>query len=903
MASPLDIEREKVHMYGAVGKEALSIAKTAGDKNPNVGVERQHAFRMLGAQFVLVPEDRVYFPKAVWIAHHHQKSWWQYRQELNAVLGSSGAEFGELVEALQRAEATQPRKEDRGFWARLFLPTPRVWPELADFIAASARFSISANTRALQFLVNEWNFARPVPLSQVFSDEPTTGLAQTTIKELLHKQLQLGKKTETVLFDLTNAKVLARLQKVDDIKTQTQDFIRGQFDSIQRNRASTIIYSMKPEKLREATTGKINQISSLEKFGYKTVGDVFDAKLSSLIAIPMIGEQTASRMKAAAQTLYNEEINTNDFHLGSTPNLPAKRVVLALKRYAEHQTKIEKVANARQELKPFFDAVNNVPNGVKVLLSASTKWDVSELKRLLIQFAELSASQSAEDGYSARDIDDAWEDYLKRPAHYQAILGELLGTETIDAGLEFLDKNTIEAIRKFRLDTSLMRDIFVRGYQQFAAKFVVVQGKMLLGDEMGLGKTLQAISAAAHVSAAKKQRRKKARVLVIVPASLLLNWDREINKFSKLKTFIAHGKERQSIAESWNLEGGMLITTYDSLKTLELATPLMVIVDEAHMIKNPEAQRSQAVKEQLEKADYAMLMTGTPIENRLDEFVNLVTYLAPGLQTSLETITSPRIFKKEIAPFYLRRNQKDVLDELPEKNETIDWVELTPDDETFYRNAIAEGAWMSARRAAYSVGKKSAKVGRILELVAEAKAEGKNIIIFSYFLDVLNLLTQAIGSDCVGAITGGVTAKDRQKYVDVLGKRGHVLLAQISAGGVGLNIQHASVVILTEVQVKPSIEDQAIARAHRMGQINVVNVHRIVGKNTIDERLLEITGEKRQLFDEFARDSNSAKIYDAKDITEIKIAQEIIAQERERLDIDSTKEVVIDSPKPDTRTQ
>ena len=152
---------------------------------------------------------------------------------------------------------------------------------------------------------------------------------------------------------------------------------------------------------------------------------------------------------------------------------------------------------------------------------------------------------------------------------------------------------------------------------------------------------------------------------------------------------------------------------------------------------------------------------------------------------------------------------------------------------------------------------------RIKELVDLAKDEGKNVIIFSYFRDVLSLLAKVFNNESVGVIDGSISAKKRQELVDELGKSGHVLLAQINAGGVGLNNQHSSVVILTEIQVKPSLEDQAIARAHRMGQINVVNVHRIVGRNTVDERLLEVTAQKRELFDGFAREADSAKVYDA----------------------------------------
>ena len=206
---------------------------------------------------------------------------------------------------------------------------------------------------------------------------------------------------------------------------------------------------------------------------------------------------------------------------------------------------------------------------------------------------------------------------------------------------------------------------------------------------------------------------------------------------------------------------------------------------------------------------------------------------------------------------------------------------------------------MAARRAALINNPASAKLERIKEIVADAKEEGRNVLIFSYFRGVLDVLGTVLAGDVVGTISGDVPAATRQQLVDALGTPAdaaggdprRVLLAQITAGGVGLNIQRSSVVILTEVQVKPSLEDQAIARAHRMGQTQVVQVHRVVGKNTVDERLLEVTASKREVFDEFARDSDAAQIHDATDVSELKISQQIMAEERRRWGIDAAADL------------
>lgn len=140
----------------------------------------------------------------------------------------------------------------------------------------------------------------------------------------------------------------------------------------------------------------------------------------------------------------------------------------------------------------------------------------------------------------------------------------------------------------------------------------------------------------------------------------------------------------------------------------------------------------------------------------------------------------------------------------------------------------------------------SAKLERFDEIVEEARANGRNVLVFSFFIDVLEKLHAHLGEKSVGVIRGSVAVEGRQQLVDDLGAAGDgaVLLSQITAGGAGLNIQSASIVILCESQFKPTIENQAIARAHRMGQINTVDVYRLLGTGTADERMLQILGTK-----------------------------------------------------------
>src|SRR5688572_26375188 len=195
---------------------------------------------------------------------------------------------------------------------------------------------------------------------------------------------------------------------------------------------------------------------------------------------------------------------------------------------------------------------------------------------------------------------------------------------------------------------------------------------------------------------------------------------------------------------------------------------------------------------------------------------------------------------------------------------------------------------MAMRRAAFAVRRPqdSAKLVRLLEIAEEAMANDRKVVVFSYFRDVLDRVTAAVGPRARGPITGSTSTAERQRLVDGFTESATpvVLVCQIEAGGVGLNIQAASVVILCEPQVKPSIEAQAVARAHRMGQVRSVQVHRLLVADSIDERMIEILGSKARLFDAYARHSTIAQAApDAVDISEVQLARMIVAQEQQRL--------------------
>ena len=194
--------------------------------------------------------------------------------------------------------------------------------------------------------------------------------------------------------------------------------------------------------------------------------------------------------------------------------------------------------------------------------------------------------------------------------------------------------------------------------------------------------------------------------------------------------------------------------------------------------------------------------------------------------------------------------------------EEEEWCVLNPAEEALYEQAVMDKAHTDIRRVSWNEPdlKQSSKACRLMELVKAAEEEGRKVIVFSFFLDTISSVMSLLKDRCYGPINGSVPPDKRQAIIDDFDKApaGSVLASQIQAGGTGLNIQSASVVILCEPQFKPSIENQAVSRAYRMGQTRNVLVFRLLCEDTIDERIMDILEEKKLLFDAFADKSEAA---------------------------------------------
>lgn len=403
---------------------------------------------------------------------------------------------------------------------------------------------------------------------------------------------------------------------------------------------------------------------------------------------------------------------------------------------------------------------------------------------------------------------------------------------------------------------------------------------------MGLGKTVQAIATMVSL-----KNTGATHFVVLCPASVIINWCREIQKFSKLRVIKVHGSGRNAALQEWIRSGGVAVTTYETTSYFDLPDSFrytLLIVDEAHYIKNPEARRSMNTKRLSSHADRLLFMTGTALENKVEEMTNLIDILQPRIAREvkgMEMLSSAPQFREKVAPIYYRRKREDVLTELPELLENEEWCSLGFEERLEYEESVLSSGnnFNAVRRVSWNVNdlSKSSKATRMLEIIEEAKAEGRKVIIFSFYLDVIEKISELLGSQCTEPINGSVTPNRRQEIIDDFDNApaGKVLISQIIAGGTGLNIQSASVVIFCEPQLKPSIENQAIARAYRMGQARNVLVYRLLCENTIDERITEMLAEKQAIFNAFADKSVAADNVEV----DVKSLGNIIKEEIDRI--------------------
>ncbi|WP_257674013.1 DEAD/DEAH box helicase [Clostridium felsineum] len=419
-----------------------------------------------------------------------------------------------------------------------------------------------------------------------------------------------------------------------------------------------------------------------------------------------------------------------------------------------------------------------------------------------------------------------------------------------------------------------LREYQVKGFRWFKALSDLGFGGVL-ADEMGLGKTIQAI---AFLLANKDKRS-----FIVCPTSLIYNWKEEILKFApKLKVLIVHGTNRKK--EMKNIKDyEVIITTYGTLRMdIEFYYNIIFdyfIIDEAQNIKNPKAQNTKVIKRIKAKTRFAL--TGTPIENNLIELWSIFDFIMPGYLYSKEKFEEKfyldeenlRSLKFLIEPFILRRTKKEVVEELPDKIEKKFLIEMTPSQKAVYSNYVKNvKAMMKSNKDGkieifsyltrlrqicldpsiifeeYKGG--SGKLKVVLEIIKEH--EGK-LLLFSQFTSVLEKIEERLKKEKIKFchLDGKTKPKDRIKMVNEFNddKSIKVFLISLKAGGTGLNLTSANLVIHFDPWWNPAVENQATDRAHRIGQKDVVEVIKLVARGTIEEKIIELQEDKRELID------------------------------------------------------
>ena len=401
-----------------------------------------------------------------------------------------------------------------------------------------------------------------------------------------------------------------------------------------------------------------------------------------------------------------------------------------------------------------------------------------------------------------------------------------------------------------------------------------------LADDMGLGKTLQAISLILSLY------EKIDKVLVICPVTILINWENEIKKFSNMPSYIYHGGVR-SIPKDVKI----ILTSYGVMKkeaetTFADMTFDILILDEVQNLKNIRSLGAYAARKI--KSNFTISMTGTPVENDLSEFYNIIDLSVPGVWGDLHFIrtTSTKktrlLAKKTASPYILRRTKDQVLTDLPPKINNTVYLEFDPEEKSNYIKTllniknrinvspsrkkygeILKGLLELRQSCLWQHGAKeyskllektlSTKINFLIEQLEQIIEEKHQTIIFSQFTTYLDIIQKTIikkGWDYV-RIDGTQSIKKRQTQVDQF-QNGDapIFLISLKAGGVGLNLTAASYVFIMDPWWNPAVENQAIDRAHRIGQKNRLNVYKLIIKGSVEEKVLELQKAKIQLFNE-----------------------------------------------------
>ena len=410
----------------------------------------------------------------------------------------------------------------------------------------------------------------------------------------------------------------------------------------------------------------------------------------------------------------------------------------------------------------------------------------------------------------------------------------------------------------------------LRPYQREGASFLFHRRSALLADEMGLGKTVQA---AVALEALKRIHR---RVLLVAPAPLCLNWVRELEKWAAsvvVRRVVGDAHDRQL---TYRLPIQVLVASYEQLRAdiASIASSIefdLVILDEVQRIKNIDSTTSLACRRIRRKSSWGL--SGTPLENSVDDLLSIFRFLAPQL---LHSGMSRDEIHATMRDHFLRRTKSQVLTELPPIIVRDLWLELRASQRQAY-----ESVW-SERLSSLDQQRGSPRIASMLALLTHLKQVcnfdpatddsakwdalqglldsiehgGGKVLLFSQYVETLKWLSERLAMNHE-MFHGGLSVDQREQMIDRFRLRPgpRALLVSLKAGGVGLNLQDASTVVLFDRWWNPAVESQAVQRAHRFGRKTPVEVIRFVVEDTVEERIAEILENKAALFKEYIEDA------------------------------------------------
>lgn len=456
---------------------------------------------------------------------------------------------------------------------------------------------------------------------------------------------------------------------------------------------------------------------------------------------------------------------------------------------------------------------------------------------------------------------------------------------------EGINKLAEESIEYPKLNTKL------RDYQKYGYKWLKYLTDNNLGaclaDDMGLGKTLQAIALLSKV-----HEEKKKKSMVIMPKSLIYNWENEIKRFSsKLKVGIYYGINRDFSSLK---KVDVILTTYGTIRNdienlLEQKFDLLVL-DESQNIKNINSQTTKAVL--LLNAKKRVALSGTPIENNLLELYSLFRFLNPEMFGSVQEFTNDYIvpiqkysdtltieeLRKKIYPFLLRRVKKEVLADLPDKIEKLVYVDMNDEHRRFYekrrkyyyslleKNTSSQGnfdkffvlqAINELRHIVSSPELESKKIISskkevLIENVIEAIENNHKVLVFVNYLSSIESICDSLKENKIKYLKMTGQTKDRQNLVDKFqsDSRYKVFVMTLKTGGVGLNLVSADTIFIYDPWWNTTVENQAIDRAYRLGQDKTVFAYKMIMRNTIEEKILKLQEIKNKLLDDLISEDN-----------------------------------------------